>query len=89
MERTNAGTLQQRAKSGEIPELTRLPLLGEGDNSPFIKGWSHMLAGYPKTGKTELLARMTAEWSNTGLKVVYLTEEPENWPWGRKDRVTS
>ena len=78
LERTNAGTLQQRAKSGEIPELTRLPLLGEEDNSPFIKGWSHMLAGYPKTGKTELLARMTAEWSNTGLKVVYLTEEPES-----------
>ena len=76
--RVNAGALQQRVLNGEIPDLTRLPLLGVTDSSPIIKGWSHMLVGYPKTGKTELLTRNAAEWSKTGFKVGYFTEEPES-----------
>jgi len=78
LSRVNAGALQRRVLNGEIPELTRLPLLGEVNTSPIIKLWSHMLAGYPKAGKTELLVRMAAEWSKTGLPVVYFTEDPES-----------
>ena len=48
-----------------------LPVLG----SPglIIKGWSHVLAGFPKTGKTELLLRASTEWEG---KTLSISEEP-------------
>ena len=46
-----------------------------------------MLSGYPKSGKTELLARLAAEWSEAGLKIVYLTEEPESVWTARLSRL--
>ncbi len=55
-------------------EIEYLPLLG----SPgyIAKGWSTLVAAYPKAGKTELLARLCQAW--TGEHILYVTEEPES-----------
>jgi hypothetical protein len=55
-------------------QLDYLPLLGQ--DGYLVRGWSHMLAGYPRAGKTELLAACCREWLVRGEKVLYITEEP-------------
>lgn len=54
--------------------LEFLPLLGQ--TGFIVKGWSHLIAGYPKAGKTELLTRLVGEWRDE--KVLYFTEEPRS-----------
>ena len=47
------------------------------DASPFIKGWVHLFAGNPYSGKTEALVRLAYQWA-TGprpLRVIYFHEE--------------
>ena len=70
----NLGTLQANAKNSEKPSLSFLPVLGH--DRLIVKGWSHLIAGYPKAGKTELVVRMIAEWPEE--RVLYITEEPES-----------
>lgn len=68
-----AADLQAQAKTEGKGSLEGLPLLGQPG---FIyKGLAHLLAGFPKAGKTELLARAAAEWQ--GESVLWLTEEPQ------------
>jgi predicted ATP-dependent serine protease len=60
----------------ELPEeefvVESLPLLGQED---FIhKGRIHLLAGYPKVGKTELLFRLAIDLANS-YKILYISEE--------------
>ena len=60
----------------ETEALPSLPLLGcEGR---IIEGWSHVVAGYPRAGKTELLVRLVREWLTEGRRVLYITEEPQS-----------
>jgi hypothetical protein len=72
-------------------EVASLPLLGQGGY--IILGWSNLLAAYPRTGKTELLAACIPDWLNAGHRVLCFTEEPlalwrlrlrrrEAWPTG-------
>src|SRR5215510_2690201 len=77
----NLGELQTRAiEKGEL-SIDFLPLL---DQDGFIvKGWSHLLAAFPKTGKTELIVRTMAQWPEE--KVLYITEEPMS-VWGNRLR---
>jgi hypothetical protein len=56
-------------------ELPSLPLLGRRDY--IVIGWSNLLAGYPRTGKTELLCACIPTWLEDGHTVLYLTEEPQ------------
>jgi len=70
----NLAHLQAEAKKGDTPPLTYLPVLGQ--ERLIVKGWSHLLAGYPKAGKTELVVRMIAEWPEE--RILYITEEPES-----------
>ena len=44
-----------------------------GQDRLIVKGWSHLIAGYPKAGKTELVVRMIAEWPEE--HVLYITPE--------------
>lgn len=70
-----AAELQARAKEdGAGLALPSLPLLGQG--GVILKGLSHLLSGYPKAGKTELLARAVTEWQSESI--LWLTEEPES-----------
>jgi hypothetical protein len=70
----NAGELQAMARQSDAPLLTFLPVLGT--ENFIVRGWSHILAAYPKTGKTEFLTRLLPAWPDQ--KVLYLTEEPES-----------
>src|SRR5262249_1247153 len=67
----NAGKLKESI--GNETSLNYLPVLGR--ERVIVKGWSHIIAGYPKAGKTELLARMIAEWDE---QILYFTEEAES-----------
>lgn len=56
--------------SGELPSL---PLLGQ--RGLVIEGWSHLVAGYPRSGKTDLLTRQMPAWMSLGHRVLYISEE--------------
>jgi predicted ATP-dependent serine protease len=62
-------------KAGDAT-LDFLPLLGV--DGYFVRGWSHLLAGYPRSGKTELLVRCCREWIASGDRVLFITEEPRS-----------
>jgi hypothetical protein len=57
----------------EDAPLAYLPLLGQ--DGYLFKGWSNLLASYPRAGKTELLAACCRHWVERGDSVLYLTEE--------------
>ena len=50
-------------------------LLVLGREKIIVKGWSHLIAGDPKVGKTELITRIITEWDKE--KILYITEETE------------
>jgi len=56
-------------------ELPSLALLGQGGY--IIEGWGHILSGYAKAGKTELLYACCVEWALGGHRVLILSEEFE------------
>lgn len=55
------------------PDIEWLPLLGSLGYIP--KGWSVLVAGYPKAGKTEFVTRLCASWVHE--RILYVTEEAE------------
>lgn len=57
-------------------DLPTIPFLGRPGY--VLEGWSHLVSGYPRVGKTELLVSCTAEWLSLGHRVLYLTEEPQS-----------
>ncbi|MCM8750693.1 bifunctional DNA primase/polymerase, partial [Thermomicrobiaceae bacterium CFH 74404] len=62
--------------TADLPaELPSLPLLSQ--DGYVIEGWSHLVAGYPKAGKTELVYACVREWVRAGRSVLWLTEESE------------
>jgi hypothetical protein len=71
-EEVNAEELRRHVRAGGKPPLTFLPLLGQ--EGFFVKGWSHIVAAYPKSGKTELLVRALSAWRDESI--LYMTEEP-------------
>jgi hypothetical protein len=60
----------------EIMPLDYLPLLSQ--DGYLVHGWSHLLAGYPRSGKTELLSACCRDWLAMGERVLYFTEEPRS-----------
>jgi DNA repair protein RadA/Sms len=64
----------------EYPKLHNLPVLGE--SGYFVKGESHILAAFPKTGKTVLAVNTILPWLRDDPKMicVYFSEEsPRMW----------
>jgi len=73
LRRRNAEELRKSALSTDRPALQYLPFLGlEGY---IVRGWSHLIPGYPKAGKTELITRLCGEWKSE--RILFFTEEPE------------
>jgi Bifunctional DNA primase/polymerase, N-terminal len=56
--------------------LEYLPVLGA--DGYIVKAWSHLLAGWWRLGKSELMAATVLPWLRAGLRVVWLTEEPDS-----------
>lgn len=74
------GTLLERTGEelliGPAPtELPSIPFLGRAGY--VLQGWSHLVSGYPRVGKTDLLVQCAADWLSLGHEVLYVTEEPE------------
>jgi hypothetical protein len=69
------------AAEGEGADLDFLPLLGR--EGYIVRGWSHLLAGYPRCGKSELLCECCAAWLQAGEKILFITEEPRSI-WRRR-----
>ena len=67
----NAAELRSQA---DADPLEFLPVLGK--EGFVVMGWSHLIASYPKVGKTELLATLCQEWATLGQMVLFFTEEP-------------
>jgi DNA repair protein RadA/Sms len=62
------------AAEGDDLPLEYLPFLGR--EGYFVKGWSHLLASYPRCGKTELIVQQCSAWLKAGERILYLSEEP-------------
>ncbi len=63
-------------KEAPAAALEYLPVLGK--DGYLVVGWSHLLAGYPRCGKTELLLASVHDWLRLGQSVLYFTEEPRS-----------
>ena len=70
----NAAELVARDPSTDGRALRSLPFLGR--DGYVIRGWSHLLASYPKVGKTELVTALIESWQNE--TVLFFTEEPKS-----------
>ncbi len=55
-------------------QMLWLPMLGL--DGWFVEKWSHLLSGYPRAGKTELIVRLIRGWLHAGQRVLVLSEEP-------------
>src|SRR4029077_19392885 len=73
LDEVDAGDLA--AASGDL-QVDYLPLLGQ--EGYLVRGWSHIIAGYPRTGKTELVTACCRDWLAMGERVLYLSEEPRS-----------
>jgi hypothetical protein len=62
-----------------LADLPYLPLLSCA--GWLVQGWSHIVAGYPRVGKTDLMMAIVREWLDTGHRILYITEEPQSI-WG-------
>jgi hypothetical protein len=56
-----------------LENLPYLRLLGQEGFA--VKGWSHLLAAYPRAGKTELLVQCIEDWAREA-RILFITEEP-------------
>jgi hypothetical protein len=56
--------------------IEHLPVLGV--DGYVVKGWTHLLAGWWRLGKTELMAATVLPWLRSGLRIVWVTEEPDS-----------
>src|SRR5262245_9578326 len=63
------------ANCDQAAHMDYLPLLGH--DGYVVRGWSHLVAGYPRSGKTELLVACCRDWLTMGETVLYFTEEPK------------
>lgn len=62
--------------------LQFLPFLDGGERPLFAADYATLMAGYPKAGKTSLLAPLACQWAaELGYRTLYITEEPLNI-WG-------
>lgn len=70
----NGATLQAEAR--DKGDLSLLYLTMFRQERFFVKGWSHILAGFPKSGKTEFIVRVITEWSEE--TALFISEEPKS-----------
>jgi len=68
-----ASEIREKGLEGGDP-LAYLPFLGL--DGYVVRTWSHLLAGYPKSGKTELATRLCHDWRDE--RILYFTEEPQS-----------
>lgn len=64
----------------EEPPLQHLQVFEHPDLAAIFPGFVHLISGYAKVGKTELLYEWCLAWAAQGLNILYYTEEsPYIW----------
>lgn len=71
----DADELMQQVVAAGVTPTTYLSFHGQSAPTPFVRGLSHLLSTYAKTGATERLFKLVIEWSSKGHKILYLTTE--------------
>jgi DNA repair protein RadA/Sms len=69
-------TIAQARAHAAGDSLQYLPVLGV--DGYIVRGWSHLLAGWWRLGKSELMAAVILPWLRLGIKVLWITEEPDS-----------
>lgn len=88
-----AGTIPPESDAFFFDELTDdafieqpLPFLNNSDHPFFIKYTSHLLAGAPRAGKSELLYQLIAGWAGCFKRIIIWSEERKSvWQQRRKN----
>jgi DNA repair protein RadA/Sms len=83
----DAAVISDNETSFELDEVDASALAAEGEGADLdylsffgrsgymVKGWSHLVAGYPRCGKTELIVENCQSWLLAGERILYLSEE--------------
>ena len=87
LQKVNGEELKRQASDDSFNTIERLPFLGRIDESPFLRGWSHIVVAYTKTGKTELVTRVITGWGQIGVDVLYISEEHQGIWRERMSRI--
>ena len=87
LQKVNGEELKRQASDESYNNIEHLPFLGQIDESPFLRGWSHIVVAYTKTGKTELVTRVASEWGQLGVGVLYISEEHQGIWRERMSRI--
>jgi hypothetical protein len=74
---------EARQRVAEVIEY--LPVLGY--DGYFVKGWTHLLAGFWRLGKTEMMAAIILPWLRLRLRVLWITEEADSIWVDRADQI--
>jgi AAA domain len=69
-------TIAQARAGATGDAIQYLPVLGV--DGFIVRGWSHLLAGWWRLGKSELMAATILPWLRLGEKVLWITEEPDS-----------
>ena len=64
------------ARLRQQDSIEHLPVLGV--DGYVVRGWSHLLAGWWRLGKTELMAAVILPWLRLGHRILWITEEPDS-----------
>ena len=69
-------TIAQARTQKQGDAISYKPVLGV--DGYIVRGWSHLLAGWWRLGKSELMAAVILPWLRLGDKVLWITEEPDS-----------
>ena len=76
LQRYSARELYAEAQQGDL-DIPHLEIFNQPDLKVILRGMSHLVSGYAKVGKSELLFSWCVSWAAQGLRVAYYTEEPK------------
>lgn len=76
LQRYSAQELYEEAQQDEL-DIPHLEIFVQPDLKAILRGMSHLVSGYAKVGKSELLFSWCLTWAAQGHRVAYYSEEPK------------
>ena len=76
LQRYSARELYEQAQQGDL-DIPHLEIFDQPDLKVILRGMSHLVSGYAKVGKSELLFSWCVSWAAQGHRVAYYSEEPK------------
>lgn len=66
----------QELMDSEEPDVECLTVFGR--EGIIVQGWAHLMSGQAKVGKSTLMRHLVRDWLDTGMKVLWYTEDPQS-----------